>query len=181
MLLIGKTMKKKDHTSRLRKLARKKRIFRIRDAQKEGIHPEYVRRLHQEGVLERVGRGMYMLSGANIDEHQTLVEVCKRVPEAVVCLLSALGYHGIGTQIPHEVWIAVHRKAWKPTFEYPPIRIVRFSGRAFNEGIETRSTGGVKVRIFNPAKTVADCFKYRNKIGLEVALEALRERRRFPI
>ena len=171
-------MKKRDRTNKLLKLAKGKRVFRVRDAREVGIHQEYVRRLYKEGVLERVGWGMYMLANADIDEHQTMAEACKRVPEGVVCLLSALRYYGIGTQNPREVWIAIDRKARKPQFEYPPIRIARFSGRALHEGIETKDIGGVEVKVFNPAKTVVDCFKYRNKIGLDVALEALKECRR---
>jgi predicted transcriptional regulator of viral defense system len=106
------------------------------------------------------------------------VEATRRAPGAVVCLLSALSFHGIGTQLPYQVWLAIDVKAWPPREGYPPIRLVRFSGPALTEGVEVHELEGVPVRVYNPAKTVADCFKYRNKIGLDVALEALREVRR---
>jgi len=103
------------------------------------------------------------------------MEVASRVPQSVICLLSALRFHGLTTQAPFEIWIAVDRRAWRPRIDYPPIRVLRFSGRALTEGIETHTIGGVKVHVYSPAKTVADCFKYRNKFGLDVALEALRD------
>lgn len=109
------------------------------------------------------------------DEHFTMLVVVARVPQAVVCLLSALRFHEIGTQSPHEVWIAIDRKARKPRLEGLPVRVVRFSGQALKAGVESRKVGDRDVRITSPARTVADCFKYRNKIGLDVALEALRE------
>ena len=131
-------------------IAKSKRIFRIRDVQEQGIHPEYVRRLLANGELERVSRGIYMLSGTEIDEYQSYAEVCKRVPGGVICLLSALKFHDIGTQNPHEVWLAIDRKARKPVFEYPPVRIVRFSGSALSEGIVIKNVGGVEIKVFNP-------------------------------
>jgi predicted transcriptional regulator of viral defense system len=103
------------------------------------------------------------------------VEVAKLAPQAVVCLLSALRFHDLTTQSPFDVWIAIDRKAWRPRIDYPPLRVFRFSGAALTEGVETHSIDGVRVRVYSPAKTVADCFKYRNKIGLDVALEALRD------
>lgn len=127
------------------------------------------------GELERVGRGLYVPAHAVIAEHHTLVEAAARVPHGVVCLLSALRFHGLGTQAPHEVWLAIDRKARKPTADWPPLRIVRFSGEALAFGVERHELEGVPVKITSREKTVADCFKYRNKIGLDVALEALRE------
>ena len=116
-----------------------------------------------------------MPAGARITEHHTLAEAAKRVPNGVVCLLSALSFHRITTQSPHEVWLAIDVKARKPNADWPPMRIVRFSGRARTFGVESHVVEGVEVRITSRAKTVADCFKYRNKIGIDVAIEALKE------
>lgn len=116
-----------------------------------------------------------MVTGSPVTEHETLAAVAVRVPRGVVCLLSALRLHGLTTQAPAEVWIAIDRKARAPHEPELPIHVVRFSGAALTTGIETRRVGGVTIRAYGPAKTVADCFKYRRKIGLDVALEALRE------
>ena len=150
-------------------------VLRLRDVTALGIHPEYVRRLTAAGQLIRTGRGLYVLPDADLTESHSLVEAAKRVPEGVVCLLSALQFHDIGTQMPRQVWLALDYKARRPRIDYPPLRIVRFSGEALNTGIERHTIEGVQVRIYDPGKTIADCFKYRNKIGLDVALEALRE------
>lgn len=122
-----------------------------------------------------MARGVYTAADAAITEHHTVVEAAARVPHAVVSLLSALRFHELGTQAPHEIWLAIDRKAWKPVVDWPPIRIVRFSGEALTFGVETHTLEGVPVNITSREKTVADCFKYRNKIGLDVALEALRD------
>jgi predicted transcriptional regulator of viral defense system len=122
-----------------------------------------------------VGWGLYRLADRPPSEHQTLIEAAKRVPNGVVCLLSALHFHGLGTQLPREIWMAIDRKAWKPDASGPPLRLVRFSGQGLSAGARTHRLDGVKVRVYEPAKTVADCFKYRNKIGLDVAVEALRD------
>jgi len=155
--------------------AKKNGVFRLSDARKRGIHPEQVRRLHNQGVLERVARGTYRLAEGEISEYQTMVEVCTRVPHGVVCLLSALRFHELTTQAPFEVWIAIDPDARKPKTEALPIRIVRFSGQALTTGIETHQTPSGEIHIYGISKTVADCFKYRNKIGLDVALEALKD------
>ena len=159
-------------------LVRRAGILRVRDLTARGIHPEYLRRLHKKGLLVRTGRGLYVLADADPTKNRTLAEVCKRVPGGVVCLLSALQFHGLTTQIPHEVWLAINRKAWRPNEPRLPMRIIRYSGPALETGIEEHRIENVPVKIYNPAKTVADCFKYRNKIGLDVALEALRDCRR---
>jgi predicted transcriptional regulator of viral defense system len=125
-----------------------------------------------------VGRGLYVLPDADVSEHHSLAEASKRVPHGVVCLLSALRFHNLTTQSPSEVWLAIGSKAWRPQVDYPRLRFVRFSDRALEAGVEEHSIEGVLVRVYSPAKTVADCFKYRNKIGLDVALEALRDCRR---
>lgn len=153
-------------------------IIRPRDLDKYGIPREYLRRLCDKGVLERQARGIYALRGAEMTEHHSLVQASMRVPKGVVCLLSALRFHGITTQSPFEIWLAIDRKARLPKVEGVPLRLVRFSGEALTEGVEQHRIEGVDVSVYCPAKTVADCFKYRNKIGLDVALEALRECRR---
>jgi len=115
------------------------------------------------------------LPDAEINEHQTLMEVCQRVPKGVVCLLSALQLHEVGTQLPHEVWLAMPEGAQTPSLEYPPLRVARMRGLAYSDGIETFIEHGSAIRVYSVAKTVADCFKFRNKIGLDVAMEALKD------
>ena len=156
-------------------LARKSSILRPRDLQEKGLPSDYLWRLHKQGKLEKVGRGMYAAHGAELSEHQTVVQAALRVPHAVVCLLSALRFHDLTTQSPFEVWMAIDVKARTPKEDIIPLRIVRFSGIALTAGVETHRIEGVDVKVYKPAKTVADCFKYRNKIGLDVAIEALRD------
>jgi len=127
------------------------------------------------GKRQRVARGVYSLPQRSLSAHRSLAEVAIRVPRGVVCLLSALRLHEIGTQAPFEVWLAIQQTMPAPRMEQPALRVVRMSGVALSEGIEQVEVDGVSVAVFNPAKTVADCFKYRNKIGLDVALEALSE------
>ena len=159
-------------------LARKAGVLRPRDLEAHGIPRVVLTRLHQKKRLKRVARGLYVLPEADISEHHTLAEACKRIPHGVVCLLSALRFHGLTTQSPFGVWMAMDVKARKPRVEAPPLHIVRFSGRALTFGVEEYRVEGVTVRVTSPAKTVADCFKYRNKIGLDVAMEALKDYRR---
>jgi predicted transcriptional regulator of viral defense system len=140
-----------------------------------GIPRVSLTRAVRRGQLERVGRGLYDLPGRQISAHGSLAEIARRVPKGIVCLPSALRFHGLTTQAPFEVWLAIDNKAVAPKLDYPLLRIVRFSGAALTEGVEEHIVDGVTVRIMNVAKTAADCFKYRNKIGLDVALEALRE------
>lgn len=160
------------------KLARRRQGVTARELAAAGIHRQVLSRLVESGELERVVRGVYRLPEQPLTEHHGLAMVGAVVPHGVVCLLSALQFHGIGTQLPSEVWIAIDRRARRPALKYPPLRIVRYSGAALTEGVEPHRLEGQTVRIYNVAKTVADCFKYRNKIGLDVALEALREARR---
>lgn len=160
------------------RLAKRKGLLRVRDVQAHGVHPEYLRRLAAHGKLTRVGRGIYAIPSADITEHHSLAEVAVRVPQGVICLLTALRFHGLGTQNPKKVWLAIDRKAALPRLKYPPLRIVRFAKPAMTQGVEERRIQGVSVRLTSPARTVVDCFKYRNKIGLDVALEALRACRR---
>ena len=164
-----------DRKQKVLRLARRLGIVRPRDIEAEGIPREYLYRLCANGALTRVGRGLYALPDTLRSEAITLAEVAKRAPNAVICLISALQFHNLTTQIPHKVWIAIENKKWEPKWDYPPIELVRLTGRAFSFGVETYKVDRVPVRIYTPAKTVADCFKFRNKIGLDVAVEALRE------
>lgn len=164
--------------SRIKKveeLVRVRGVLRPRDLDAYGIPREYLRRMQDRGIIERIGRGLYVLPGRQVTEHHTLVHVAKRIPAAVFCLLSALRFHDLTTQSPYEVWIAIGPKAWRPRADGPKIRVLRFSGAALTEGVETHTIEGVTVKVYGVAKTVADCFKFRNKVGLDVALEALRE------
>ena len=160
---------------KLLSLVRKAGFLRIRDSRKIGIHPEHFRRLYKKGLLQRPSRGLYVLSNTEPTVNRTLAEVAKQIPKGVICLLSALRFYGLTTQAPFEVWLAIDHKAWNPKKTYRAVRTVYFSGKAFTSGIKTHQIEGVKVKIYSPAKTVADCFKYRNKIGLDVALEALKD------
>ena len=166
---------KQTATKRVLALARSGELLRGKDLIAHGIHPEYLRRLQQRGVLERCNRGVYRLVGAKFSGNLNLAEVAKRVPHGVFCLLTALRFHAIGTQNPANIWLAVDRRARPPQIDRPQVRVFRFSGKAFTDGVEEHQIEGVTVRVTNPAKTVADCFKYRNKVGLEVALEAARD------
>ena len=154
-------------------------IARSRDLERAGVSRTQIRRLLEQGRIERVGRGLYRRPGAPLSERQDLAEVARRVPGGVVCLLSALRFHGLTTQNPFEVWLAIDRKAWRPRIEHPPLRLIYLSGSALGEGVEEHEVDGALVRVFSAAKTVADCFKFRNKIGTDVAVEALREYRRL--
>ncbi|MGJ7498689.1 type IV toxin-antitoxin system AbiEi family antitoxin domain-containing protein [Variovorax sp. RT4R15] len=156
-------------------LAERRPLLRARDLTVQGLPTVVLSRLVASGQLERVARGVYSLRGRALSEHRSLAEVALRVPRGVVCLLSALRVHGIGTQAPFEVWLAIPHHSPTPRLDQPVLRVVRMSGTAFTEGIEPVEIDGVQVPVFNAAKTVADCFKYRNKIGLDVALEALRD------
>lgn len=162
-------------TEKLLKLLHRKRVIRPRDLKLAGIPRNYLTRLVKRGKLHKLGRGLYTTDQGSPSEHQTLVEVTHKVPRAVICLLSALSFHQIGTQAPSEVWIALDVKAWEPKITYPPTRIVRFSGNALHFGVQEHLLKDGYVRVYSPAKTVADCFKFRHKIGTDVALEALRE------
>ena len=156
-------------------LANAKGVLRPRDLAEAGLSRDYLWRLHRSGALERLERGIYALPTKDATENRGLMMAATRVPKGVVCLLSALRFHGITTQSPHEVWLAVERGSRLPRGGYPPIRPFAFAPAVFNAGIEERPVEGSIVRVYSPAKTVADCFRYRNKIGPDVALEALRE------
>jgi predicted transcriptional regulator of viral defense system len=155
-------------------LARKGPV-RARDLDAAGIPRAYLRRLCERGLLVRVDRGLYRLVDAPVTELHSLAEVAKRVPHATVCLLSALQVHGLTTEAPHAVWVLIDRHARTPKVSYPKLEVVRASGQARDHGVETRIVEGVTVRLTSPAKTVADCFRYRKHVGLDVALAALRD------
>ena len=150
-------------------------LIRPRDLTERGLPTVALTRLVRQGRLQRVGRGLYALPDRPVSEHNALAEVARKHPQAIVCLLSALRFHDLTTQSPFEVWLAIPNKARAPKMGYPPLRIVRFSGEALTVGVEDHVIDGVPVRVTSVARTVADCFKFRNKIGLDVALEALQE------
>jgi predicted transcriptional regulator of viral defense system len=149
-------------------------LIRAVDLEARDISRSRLRGMLRRGEVQRVGRGLYRLRDAPITELETIAAVSKRIPGAIICLLTALHVHAIGTQAPRDVWIALDRKARKPQASDLPVRVVRFSGPMLRYGIETREALGVPVRLTSPARTVVDCFRYRRKIGLDIALEALR-------
>jgi predicted transcriptional regulator of viral defense system len=167
--------KRSDPLQQIVRLARRRGILRPRDLTPLDIPRRHLTRLAEQGVLLRSGRGLYVLASADVSENHSLAEACKRVSGGIVCLLSALRFHELTTQNPWEVWMAITPASRKPKVDHPPLRIVRFSGKAFVEGVERHRIEGVDVRIYSAAKTVADCFKYRNKIGVDVAVQALRD------
>ncbi|MBA4122006.1 MAG: type IV toxin-antitoxin system AbiEi family antitoxin domain-containing protein [Acidobacteria bacterium] len=163
------------NAEKIQKLLEENNIVRSSDLTKIGVPLIYLSRLVEKGELLKIGHGVYTRTTANFNENQSLLEAINTIPNSVVCLLSALRFHELTTQNPFEIWLAIEAKAWRPKTQILPLRLNYFSGKAFTEGIETRDIEGVTLRVYNPAKTVADCFKYRNKIGLDVALEALRD------
>ncbi|HZQ34670.1 MAG TPA: type IV toxin-antitoxin system AbiEi family antitoxin domain-containing protein [Dehalococcoidia bacterium] len=164
-----------DNVQGVLQLAQRAGVIRPRDLAHAGIDPAYLRRLYRAGQFERVGRGLYVPVGWQPTEHAQIAQAAKRVPRGVLCLLSALRFHELGTQQPYAVWLAIGVKDRRPRETGLPLQIVRFSGAAYSEGVEEHELEGVPVRVYGLAKTIADCFKYRNKIGLDVALEALRD------
>ncbi|MBI2839691.1 MAG: type IV toxin-antitoxin system AbiEi family antitoxin domain-containing protein [Acidobacteria bacterium] len=150
-------------------------LFRPRDLQEAGIPTGRLRMMIARGEVDRIGRGLYRRRNLAPSEHETVAMVSKRVPGAIICLLTALHVHRIGTQVSKDVWIALDRKARKPRLSELPIRVIRFSGPMLRYGVLARDIEGVTCRITSPARTVVDCFRYRNKVGLDVALEALRD------
>lgn len=169
--LIMTTTKKQQILALLRKTG----VLRPRDVESLGISGVYLNKLYSEGILDRPSRGLYTLPDTEPSENRSMVEAAKLVPHGAICLLSALRFHDLTTESPFEVWLAISRKARLPRVDYPVLRIVRYSGDALSFGLQTHEIEGVEVRVYSPAKTVADCFKYRNKIGLDVAIEALRD------
>jgi predicted transcriptional regulator of viral defense system len=149
-------------------------IMRMASAVQAGIHRNTLYAMRDAGVIEQLSRGLFRLADAPPLANPDLVTVIRRVPRGVVCLISALALHDLTTQIPHEIWLAVPRDSEPPRVHYPPIRVFRYADKAFTEGIETKKMDDTQVRVYSREKTLADCFKYRNKIGLDTAVEALK-------
>jgi len=164
-------------TDRLLQLAQQKGLLRPSDLAGLGIPRVYLTRLTAAGRLEKAGRGLYRLAETTLSENESLAIVAARVPQAVFCLLTALQFHGLTTQLPRQVWIALPQGSHAPRIDYPPVKLIQYTGDAFTQGIETHRIDQVDLRVYSVAKSVADCFKHRNKIGLDVALEALKDAR----
>jgi len=159
----------------------KQGLIRARDLDRLAIPRAYLKRLVDRGELERVDRGLYRLPGAKVTEHHALVEVSLRVPHAIVCLLSALQLHGLTVESPHQVWVMIDNRARHPKIGYPSLKVVRASGKARTHGVESNIFEKTEIKVTTPAKTVADCFRYRRHVGLDVALAALRDYlRKYP-
>lgn len=166
---------KQNKAERVLQLAGERGVLRPRDLEALAISPRYLSVLRDQGLLEQPARGLYMLRNADVSEHISFAQAAKSMPQGVICLLSALVFHELTTQAPFQVWMAIDPGARLPKKSQVPIHVVRFSGSALTSGIEEHEIDGVPVRIYGSAKTIADCFKYRNKIGLDVAIEALRD------
>lgn len=162
-------------TQRALELASQRGLLRASHLQELGIARVVLSRLTASGQLERVGRGVYRLPDAQGAEHESLATIAVKVPQAVFCLLTALQIHELTTQLPRQVWIAMPQGSHVPKMDYPPVKMVQFSGEAYAQGIEVVRADQVELRVYGVAKTIADCFKHRNKVGLDVAIEALRE------
>ncbi|MDZ7669268.1 MAG: type IV toxin-antitoxin system AbiEi family antitoxin domain-containing protein [Gammaproteobacteria bacterium] len=156
-------------------IARERGIARARDFDAAGVPRTYLRRLQDQGLLVRMGRGLYQLADAEWSESHSLAEAARAVPHGTICLLSALRFHNLTTQLPHQVWMLIGHKKWAPKNPAVSMRVIRATGEALTAGVERHTIEQVEVPITNPAKTVADCFKYRRHIGLDVAIEALRD------
>lgn len=165
------------HTQRVLDLVRQKGMLRPSDLDDIGAPRVVLTRMTANGQLEKAGRGIYRLPDSPGSEHESLATIATKVPQAVFCLLSALQFHELTTQLPRQVWIAMPRGSHTPKIDYPPIKMVQFAGEAYSEGIEVFDRDQVELRVYCIAKTIADCFKHRNKIGLDVALEALKDAR----
>ena len=162
-------------TDKLLRLAAERQIVRTKDASDLGIPRNYLGRLVRKGILEMVRRGLYTSPHFSGTEYVTLIEATYQLPRDIVCLLSALRFHNFTTQSPHEVWLAIGQKDWAPKISAPPIRLIRMSGPALQFGVREHKVSGAVLHVFSPAKKVADCFKFRNKIGVDVAIEALKD------
>lgn len=173
-----------DPATRILTLARKQGILRASDLKRLEIPRVYLSRLVEQGQLVKIERGLYSLPQHTPSELHSFALVGRKVPSGVICLLSALQFHGLTTQAPWEVWLGIEYGGRSPKLEYPPLHVVRYNLESFAQGVETHRIEGVSVRVFNPAKTIADCFKYRRQVGLDVALEALKagwQERRFKV
>jgi predicted transcriptional regulator of viral defense system len=173
----GGFMRQDTHTQRILSLLSQKGVLRAADLDAIEVPRVTLTRMTAKGLIEKVGRGIYRLAENSLSEQESLVAVATRVPQAVFCLLTALQFHELTTQLPRQIWIAMPRGSHVPKIDYPPVKMVQFSGDTYSEGVEIFERDQVQLRVYCVAKTVADCFKYRNKIGLDVALEALGEAR----
>ena len=169
----------KSKADKLRNLAVKRQIITADDAAQLGVPRTYLYRLARRGQLEKIAPGVYRSPAFSPTEHASLIEASYQVTKGILCLLSALRFHNLTTQSPRQVWMAIDHKAWAPKISSPPVRFVRMSGAALHFGVSEHHVSGVVLHVFSPAKTVADCFKFRRKIGLDVAIEALKESRRL--
>jgi len=170
-------MRTETHTQHVLQLVRQKGWLRASDLADVGVPRVVLTRMTASGQLERAARGLYRLPDTLGSEHEGLTTIAAKAPQAVICLLSALQFHGLTTQLPRQVWIAMPRGSHTPRIDHPPIRMVQFTGEAYSEGIGIHLRDQVPLRVYSAAKTIADCFKHRNKIGLDVALEALKDAR----
>lgn len=161
--------------ARALELLRAHPMMRLKDFAVHGIGPETLARLIRDEVVVRAARGLYQLTDAPVDARHALAEASALSPKGLICLTSALQFHGLTLQMPSAIWMAIDRTAWRPKIEYPRIRFVRFTGWALTEGIERRRIEGVEVAITDPARTIVDCFRYRAKVGIDIAIEGLRE------
>ena len=150
-------------------------LLRTKEVLAHGVHPRTLYQMREEGLLDQVSRGIYRLASFPSLSQPDLVTVALRVPKAVICLISALAFHEATTEIPHEVYVALPRRTKSPRLDYPPVRVFWFSGPALAEGVQVVKLDGVRLRIYDLPKTVVDCFRFRNKIGLDVAVGALNE------
>ena len=170
-------MRHHTHTQRVLELLSQKGVLRPSDLDEIGAPRVVLTRMTASGQLEKTGRGIYRLPNSDGSEHESLITIATKVPQAVFCLLTALQFHELTTQLPRKIWIAMPRGSHTPKIAYPPVKMVQFAGEAYSEGVEIVERDQVKLRVYSVAKTVADCFKHRNKIGLDVALEALKDAR----
>jgi predicted transcriptional regulator of viral defense system len=149
-------------------------LLRTSEALHCGIQPRTLYNMRQQKIIKELARGLFRLSNLDFLSHQDLIIIAKQLPKGVICLLSALDFHGITSHVPHYVYVAYQQNWHQPKIKYPPVKIFRFAENTFNTGIEKHIIDGVNVQIYSPEKTIADCFKFRNKIGIDVAIEALK-------
>lgn len=160
---------------RLTAFLRERGIARLAEIRRAGITAATVSRLEREGVVIRLSRGLYQLADTPLEGNHSLAEAAKRVPKGIICLVSALAFHGVTDQMPRRVWIAIGPKAWKPQVDHPPLRVVRFASKFLQAGVEIHEIEGVPVPVFGVAKTIADTFRHRRSVGIDVSIQALRE------
>ena len=170
-------MRHDTHAQRVLALLNRKGILRPSDLDDIGAPRVVLTRMTTSGQLEKTGRGIYRLPGSHRSEHESLATIATKVPQAVFCLLTALQFHELTTQLPRQIWIAMPHGSHVPKIDYPPVKMVQLTGEAYSTGIEVFERDQVTLRVYGVAKTVADCFKHRNKIGLDLALEALKDAR----